>query len=341
MTRFTGISRILINSLFVLMILPCAAQEAAFGFEPIDEKLIVESKWRYTYTLHVESNTVIHKAGDLYKFFLYFKYNYQYEEILNEQFNQGKWNLDERRLNYQFKHIENFEIKQLTKKILILEFTQPNSKGFYQYHFVRVSGKDSPFIKPPNELPDVIVEVLDPNEKEKKRNWFPFRRNKKKRKKSKYVPQEKEVYINIELAGGGFYGGMDPVLKDFIHIKSSGRLIKEFHSVYNGLIVTKKDIPRQELEAFVEYIEAQNFFEMERLYDCDSPACEKRKGMKPKPMPLRLSVAYGNKKKVITIPIWGKDDYNIQYIDYPVALDNIIDAIQRMANRLEISVARK
>ena len=57
--------------------------------------------------------------------------------------------------------------------------------------------------------------------------------------------------------------------------------------------------------------------------------------IKPTPIPLRLMVAYGDKKKVITISIWGMDNSHIKYVDYPPELDKIIDAIQRMAHRIE------
>src|SRR5690606_4243127 len=119
-----------------------------------------------------------------------------------------------------------------------------------------------------------------------------------------YVPEEDLTYINIELIGGGYYGGINPVLKDFILIKSDGRLIKELQSVQNGLMVTKKYIPRTELEMFADYIVKQGFFDMERAYDCTDPNCMKRKSAKPTPVPLRLSVAYGERKKMVTIAIW-------------------------------------
>ncbi|MFT5748138.1 MAG: hypothetical protein ACI920_003532, partial [Saprospiraceae bacterium] len=89
------------------------------------------------------------------------------------------------------------------------------------------------------------------------------------------------------------------------------------------------------LEQFAEYILKQQFFEFERSYECHSHTCQKRKTMQPKPMPLRLSVVYGDKKKHITVSIWAKDNYGMQYVDYPPALDKIIDAIQRMASRLD------
>ncbi len=129
---------------------------------PVDERLIVETKWRYTYALHVESNTIIHKADQDYDFFLHFKYDYSYQQYLNGAHSKGGWSINERTLFYQFKHIQKFEITEINKNVLILEFTQANSKGHYQYHFVRVETKDAPFVKPPNELPDVNVHAKDP-----------------------------------------------------------------------------------------------------------------------------------------------------------------------------------
>jgi len=316
------------------------AQETFSSYGPIDERLLVETKWKYTYTLQVESNTIIHKADEHYDFFLYWRYDYSYQEYLNGKLTKGMWKLSNRTLFYKFRHISSFEIAALNKKVLVLEFTQPSAKGTYQYHFIRVESKEAPFVKPYNELPDVIVEAINPHKKKKERQKLALRK-KKKRKKGIAVPEEEPVYINIELTGGGYYGGIDPVLKDYIHIKSNGRLIKEFQSVYNGLIVTKKNIPREELEQFAEFIVKQKFFDFERIYDCEDLACLKRKSIKPKPVPLRLSVSYGNRKKVVMISIWGKDKRDRKYVNYPPSLDNIIDGIQRIANRLDDQMVRR
>ena len=306
------------------------------NYAEVDERKIIETKWRYTYALHLESNTIFHKAEKDYEYFLHFKYDYTYQQFLNGKFDKGVWSLNGSDLFYSFKHIKKFEIAQVTKNILVLEFEQPNSKGTFQYHFIRAETKDTPFIKPSNELPDILVEELNP--KKNRKQWWTFGKKKKKRKKrrrKKNQPKEKEVYISIELIGGGYYGGVDPVLRDYIHIKSSGRLIKEFKSVHKGLQVTKKTIARDELEAFAEFIITQKFFEFERLYDCEDALCQKRKANKPTPIPLRLAVAYGSRKKVVTISIWGKDHNNMKYVDYPDAFDNIVSAIQKMAHRLE------
>lgn len=309
-------------------------ETTASNLVQIDDRLLIEAKWRYTYALHVESNTIIHQAENFYDFYLFLRYNYTYEQYLNGQFSKGNWSIHDRTLFYSFKHIKKFEFVELTKKKLVLEFTQSNAKGTYQYHFVRVETKDAPFVRGPYELPEVNVEAIDPRRKKDSEPWWAFGRKKSKKEKE---PEEqvKQTYINVELIGGGYYGGIDPVLRDFIHIKNDGRLVKEFKSVNSGLIINKKDIPRAELEQFVEWVRKQGFFEMERIYDCETAICQKRKQQKPTPIPLRLAITEGSRRKVVTISIWGKDENNIHYVDYPPALDNIIDAIQKMGHRLE------
>ncbi len=305
-------------------------------YPEVNENRFIETKWKYTYALHVESNTAIHQADDDYDFFIHFRYDYSYEQYLNGKMTKGNWSLNGAELFYNFKHIKKFHIADVSKERLVLEFTQANSKGAYQYHFIPVSDMEAPFVKPENELPTVDVEEIDPKallafERAKKK-----KRKKKKRKGRKRTvdeEEEKETYISIELIGGGYYGGIDPVLRDYIQIKSSGRLIKEFQSIQNGLIVVKKDIPRDELEAFAEFILSKKFFDLERIYDCEDELCYTRKRQKPTPVPLRLSVAYGQRKKVITITVWGKDNNDVKYIPYPKELDDIIVSIQKMADR--------
>ena len=323
---------------FITFVLPgfqvVAQTSAGWGtrYPAVEERAIVETKWRYTYAIHLESNTIIHQAENFYDYYLHFRYNYTYEQYLNGTMTRGTWSLGGSELFYSFKHIKKFEIAEINKNKLILEFTQANSKGTYQYHFIRVESKDAPFVKPKNELPDVIVETLGAQKNKKRR--LALNKKKKKRKKKK-GPEKKQVYISIELIGGGYYGGIDPVLKDYIYIKSNGRLIKEFKSLNGGLVVTKKDIPREEIEQFAEYIISQRFFDFESIYDCESKLCQNRKRDKPTPIPLRLAVAYGSRKKVVTVSIWGDDVDRTQYVEYPPALDNIVEAIQRMAHRLD------
>jgi hypothetical protein len=298
---------------------------------------LLETKWRYTYALHLESNTIIHQAENFYDFYLYFRYDFTYEQYLNTQISKGTWSIGEGTLFYSFKNINKFHIAELTKNKLVLEFTQPNAKGTYQYHFLRVETKDAPFVRPANVLPEVNVVSVDTRKKDKN-HWYT--QSPRKRTKDQ-TTAEKQTYISIELIGGGYYGGIDPVLRDFIQIKTDGRLINEFKSLNRGLYVTKKDIPRAELEKFAEWVTAQGFFDMQRMYDCETPICQKRKQLKPTPIPLRLAIAYGSRRKVITISIWGMDENNIHYVDYPRALDHIIETIQKMAHRSDDPMVKK
>lgn len=318
---------------FLLGTLWCTAQTPTY-FE-IDERKIVETKWKYTYALHLESNTIIHQAEDKYEYFLYFRYNNTFEQYLNGKFTRGNWKLKKEVLHYKFKHIKKFLIAGVNQQVLILEFTQANSKGTYQYHFTRVSDETAPFIKPKNELPLVKVEVDNPNASKKK--WWSFAKKRKRKKRKPTPPKEQLTYISIEVTGGGFYGGINPVYRDYIQIKNDGRLIREFKSEEDGLITTKRTIPRTELERFAQSIVDKGFFEMERIYTCDSHICEQRKAKKPSPIPLRIAVAYGDRRKVITISIFGKDERRIKYVDYPAALDQIIAGIQNMVHRLDAS----
>ncbi len=287
---------------------------------------LIETKWRYAYMLHLQSGMVIHKADQDYNYFVYFKADYSFEQFLNGNLSKGVWAYTSDRLQYQFKDIIDFSVVIVDEDRLILEFTRANSRGHFQYHFTNAIEKN-PFIKPSNELPIVTV-------KEKRffniPNWMSGLRD----KKNTSIKKE-STYINIELVGGGYYGGIDPVLKDMIHIKTDGRLIKEFQTKGKGLNVVKKNIPREELEKFCEFATAQGFFNFDREYDCTDEVCEYRKRQKPLPMPLRLAITYGTKKKVITIKIWGNDERRTRYVNYPPVLDNIIDNIQRFAFRIE------
>lgn len=301
------------------------------NYPAVMERLLVESKWKYTYTLHLESNTVVHQSGKQYEYFLFFRYDYTWQQYLNGQLSQGIWGLNGSELFYTFKFVSKFEIARCDREKLVLEFTQPNAKGHYQYHFVRVESKDAPFKRRPNELPEVLVESSR-KPAPKKWGWYSTKDSKKERKRRKEAVADKP-FIQIELIGGGYYGGIDPVQRDFIQIKTDGRLVQEFKSAEHGVVKKTGFIPREELEQFVQWAENQQFFEMSQIYDCSSSDCFKRKSQKPVPVPVRIVIAHGARRKVVQVSIYGRDDRKEKYISYPPALDHIISAIQRFAQR--------
>lgn len=314
-----------------VMMLAQNPDELLWGF---DERKFVETKWKYNYTLQKETNTILHRAEKEYNYFLYFKYDKTYQQYLNGQFTYGLWGVSGNTLAYRFKEIDSFKIVSIKKGSLILEFQPQGSLGKYQYHFSRTTAEKSPFIKPAYELPDVIV-ATKTKKRDKRKSWlrqlFKTRRKAKDKNRMNIVGNGK--YISVELVGGGYYGGINPIIRDYIHIKSNGRLVKEFKSKKGGLQVNRNYISRAELEQFMEYVESQGFFDMKRIYDCDDLFCVDRKKKTPKPVPLRLVIAYGNKRKIITVTIWGLDKHKVKYVNHPKGLDNIIYAIQEMGNR--------
>ncbi len=298
-------------------------------FFQIDDRKLIGVKWKYTYALHVKSNTIVHQAEAGYDYFLHFKYDYTYEQFLNGNLTRGTWSVNGDALFYTFKNIRKFTVASINNTSLVLEFTQPNTNNdIYQYHFMAVDAKDAPFVRQPNELPEVLIKGK--RNREAKRPWWV---SLKKQQDKKPQTAANEQYISIELVGGGYYGGIDPVLRDIIYIKNDGRIIKEYQSKNTPLHVTRTNISRKELEEFAEYIVQQQYFTYNRVYDCESPLCHKRKEYKPTPIPLRIAVTYGSRRKVVTVMIWGPDNNQEGYIDYPPGIDHIVDAIQRLAIR--------
>ncbi len=333
------------------------------------ERTIVEAKWRYVYTMHVGSKTIIHEAGDEYDFYLYFRYDYTAEEFLNGRYERKAWALAGDQIFYPFRNVNVFRVTQAGRQNLALEFTQPNSKGAYQYHFVRVTDEDAPFIKPVNQLPTVLVEGITKQKRKnrklkgheiagvkKNRRWWPFRKRKEsdkapsaKREKRQKEKEERRVSrqgvlaaeLMIELTGGGFFGGIDPVMRDHTVIKPGGRLVKEFKTVQTELRRTATDLDVEEYNRLAEFIEKKGFFDLDRVYDCSSEACVNRKRLKPTPIPLRIAVSNGRRKKVVNIAIWGQDNRGIRYVDYPQELEEVIQAVLKVSNGAEYSFAKK
>jgi len=337
------------------------------------ERTIVEAKWRYVYTMHVGSNTIIHEAGDEYDFYLYFRYDYTAEEFLNGRYERKGWALAGDQIFYPFRNVNLFRVAQAGRDALALEFKQPNSKGLYQYHFVRVSDEDAPFIKPVNQLPTVLVEGVTKQKRKrmrlrgsetagvkKNRRWWPFRKKKdkpakeltaeqKERKKRKDAKRaNRRISENgvvatdmmIELTGGGFFGGIDPVMRDHTVIKPGGRLVKEFKTVQVELRRTAMDLDVEEYNRLAEFIESKGFFDLERVYDCTTEMCVNRKRLKPTPVPLRIAVSNGKRKKVVNIAIWGQDKRGVRYVDYPNELEAVIQAVLKLTNSEAYSLAK-
>ncbi|MGH1337003.1 MAG: hypothetical protein ACRBFS_12835 [Aureispira sp.] len=337
------------------------SDSSARTYPAINENLFVNTKWKYTYTTHAESNTVIHKADEQYDHFIFFRYDYGFQNYLNGTLTTGLWRLnkEENEINYPFRKVDWWRIAAFDEQSLILEFTM-NRKSSYRYHFVQVSSQDAPFERSPNDLPDVLVDFDDPVEQATSESYLAYleergiRYNQKRweRRQAKRVNREErrrarlaktargraklaeeapKELLQVELVGGGFFGGVDPVYRNIILIKSDGQVIKEYQSALQGLQVSKHTIERQTLEDLVGFIEEKKFFDFDQTYGCEGAACEKRLQGKPRPIALRLAVTKGVRRKIITIPIWDGRGKQHSFINYPDELDAIVRAIMNVA----------
>ena len=319
------------KSLFVVLLTLCLGNLYSQADVQTPENMLIETYWHYAYTMHLESGTVVHQADDNYQLAVIFHYDSIFNLYNNGLQVEGRWSIEKGQLTWPFRQINQYRLMSATAQALEISFNPPNSTGTFLYHFVAEERPLGMFARREGELPEVLIK-----EKAASRTGLFTSSSKKAKKKKAKVEEERTVSlpIQIEITGGGYYGGVDPVLRDHIVIKSNGRLVQEFMTKNRGLMVTKKDIPRTELEAFVTWAEQQKFFDLERQYDCTSKLCDKRKDINPKPTPLRVCITYGNRRKMVTVSIYGKDKNGDRYVDYPPQIDNIVDAVQRMASRI-------
>ena len=337
------------------------SDSSARVYAPINENLFVNTKWQYTYTTHAESNTVIHKADDQYDHFIFFRYDYGFQNYLNGTLTDGLWRLnkEQNELFYAFRQVSWWRIAAFEEQALILEFTM-NRKSSYRYHFVRVSSAEAPFERSPNDLPDVLVDFEEPvanaasesyrsfleqrgvryNENRWERRQARRARREERRRlrlaktargRAKLAEEAPKEMLQVELVGGGFAGGVDPVYRNIILIKTDGQVIKEYQSALQGLQVSKHVVERKTLEELVSFIEENHFFDFDQTYGCEGAACEKRLQNKPRPIALRLAVTKGVRRKIITVPIWDGKGKAHSFINYPDELDAIVRAIMNVA----------
>ena len=95
--KYLSQGRMPIICLFVLFLTTFihaqVSDSLASVYTPVNENLFVNTKWKYTYTTHTQSNTIIHKASDEYKYFIFFRYDYSCQTYLNGVLTDGEWKL--------------------------------------------------------------------------------------------------------------------------------------------------------------------------------------------------------------------------------------------------------
>ena len=315
-----------------------SGQDITCPYSRVNESILVESYWQYRYTLHSGSNQVVHQGGDQFPSFLHFRFDNSAEISTNGQYLQSPWSLTNGRLLLQYRQDSIYCVQRPDPNTLQLRFQAPQSQADYLYVFSRTQADHTPFQRPWYELPTILVKQHQPDKASEQRSpWWAFWRRWQKAEASSGPPP---IPIRIEVSGGGYYGGINPVYRQYVTINTDGRLIREVQTKRDGLIVTRKNISRAELEDFAEWIRDNGYFDLEREYDCADQECHRRKRERPQPIPLQTSITIGQRTKIVTIPIWGDDNRHIRYIDYPALIDQIAETVYRMADRQAVRAKR-
>lgn len=327
---------ILIAAYFIKPEISIGQDHNDFLYPSVPESVLFETQWQYAYTLHVESQTVLHQSGENFKAYYYFRLDHSSESFVNKKYDSNSWQIHGALLRAPILNLDSLLIVKATENQLILETQNKNGKGHLQYYLEKLDPKEQIFNKPGYLLPEVDVTTKTPKSRKDSTNSWLSNLWDWLWGDSQDVPYKPEpTFINIEMIGGGFFGGIDPAIKNYIRLKTDGRLLREYASEYHGLTKTSKNIGRTELEAFVEYLDTKGFFNLNSNYDCTDPQCLARLASKPRPIPLRISVTYGLKQKVVNIAVFGFDERNYKYLEYPPLIDNIVEIMNRMANRVK------
>lgn len=138
---------------------------------------------------------------------------------------------------------------------------------------------------------------------------------------------DSKTLIEISLAGGGFYGGINPVTENKKLIKSNGEILVNYKQLYTGDKEESLSTSREKVEELAGFIRDHGFFAMKDIYDCDTlnKECQDRKNHYPPSVPLKISLTIGNSTKEIIVTVYEKG-----IVNYPEALELIVNTINEV-----------
>ncbi|MEZ5008711.1 MAG: hypothetical protein R2728_03800 [Chitinophagales bacterium] len=151
-------------------------------------------------------------------------------------------------------------------------------------------------------------------------------------KKNWIAKISEQDYMEIFISGGGFSGGVDPVINDRIMISNSGLLQKYYETELGGVKKYDKKIDRAELTELIRWIAEEGFFSFESEYECETRQCQSRLNQYPKPVPLKIVVAVGPYRNVVSVPIFSPNMSQAELVQYPEELRKIVEAIYVFAS---------
>lgn len=314
-------------------LLACAAVsgQPACPYSPLIANRIAGSYWKYIHMTHASSGQVLHKGEDDYPSYLHFRFDHTARLHTNGFEEETDWMLHRGLLKMSYRGKKHFCTDLSPSGHLVLSFQREGSPTTYEYHFREVVGEETPFEKPKDELPTVLLD--EPKNRSRTQHHVPWWAFWRLWQRPPPPPERVFIPMSLEISGGGYYGGLNPIHRQFLHIDSEGRLIREIHTRHEGLLKTRKTISRRELEDFIAWIDRNGFFELEQEYDCKDPICFKRKTEQPRPVPLQMAIRLGHQRKVVTVHIWGRDHLQEQWLPYPPLIDQIIYSAYKMADR--------
>jgi hypothetical protein len=152
------------------------------------------------------------------------------------------------------------------------------------------------------------------------------------------LPAKKPVIIKVDdeieifIAGGGLYTGVNPTIYNRLTIYNSGLVHKETKTKLQGESIEDKKIPKDALRKLAQYIIDLGFFDFNNVYDCDAKdkACNTRLKTNPEPTPLSIVVSIGARRKKIYIALYAPH-MESNWVNYPANLEKIVNAIYDVA----------
>gem|GEM_PF-1360285 len=292
-------------------------------FQEVRDSQFYETMWKYEKTIDQASGLAVHNPDKAYRHFIYFMLSGKMQEYQNGQLSDGIWTTDGTKLMTSIGNISVFDIVKLSAIQLIVEYAPKTGVGRRQLVFS--SSEDSElFVKPESTINLVKVEAKTKGDT--KDSWisqfFAWITG-------EYQQEEISSQLKIELIGGGFMGGLDPVIKNYIVLYPNGRLIREYASQFGGTTKSSQQLKQSEINALSEFIDQKKFFEISQPISCLQEA-QRRMLKSPRPIPLRLAITDGIKHKVIEIPIYGRDESKSLYCNPPIVVEQIVEGLNRM-----------
>lgn len=320
--------QVLCFSLFVCL---CLLQKAEAQLVSSKEQLLRNACWQYSYSTALPEQQIIQKAQRQEPKTICFLPEGKALQQVGTDTEQQRWSIASDSLFLRIGFIESWRIAYLNKRLLVLEYQLPNGRS-YQNYYRALQGEEKP---EQYQIEEDIIPIYAGNQPQKQEKYRHLRDEKGKRgrqkRKSTRDYQPEAPLIQIEMIGGGYFGGPDPIYRNMLVIYSDGRVLHEIKSEKQGLRVSKKQIARQTLEELAEFIEKKRFFDFEQSYPCQSRACQERLMKEPRPVAFRLVVTYKHRRKVVALPIWEGPNKANGLLDYPEELDAIVQAIERLA----------